>query len=62
MSQCQEDRQRVVEVPVWVNLGGHTRARQGAADSTTSVRCLDFAFVFLLSWWMLDRFQEFVVG
>ena len=49
MPHCQEDRERIVDVPVWVDPGGHTRARQGLADST-SVRCPDFAFVFLLSW------------
>jgi len=44
---------------VWVGPEGHTRAREDPADG---VRCLDFVFVFLLSWWVLDRFQELSLG
>ena len=49
----------VVDVPVWVEPEGDTRAREDPADG---VRCLDFEFVFRPSWWVPDRDQEFVVG
>jgi hypothetical protein len=56
--RSQEDRERVVDVPVWVEPEGDTCARENPADG---VRCLDFEFVFFLSWWVPDRDQEFVV-
>jgi len=55
----KEGRERFVDVPVWVEPEGDTRAREDPADG---VRCLDFEFVFRLSWWVPDRDQEFVAG
>ena len=55
----QEDRERVVNAPIWVEPEGDTRAREDPADG---VRRLDFEFIFLLGWWVPNRDQEFVIG
>lgn len=48
-----------MDAPVRVKPKGDTRAREDPADG---VRRLDFEFVFLLSWWVPNRDQDFVVG
>jgi len=50
---------KVKGLPIWVEFEGDTRA---AKDPTDCVSRLDFEFVFLLSWWVADRDQQFFAG
>jgi hypothetical protein len=50
---------KVVDLPVWVEFKGDTRAAEDPADC---MRRLDFEFIFLLGWWVADCDQQFVAG
>ena len=58
--RTQNDRKvKEIDLPVWVEVEGDTRAAEDPADC---VRRLDLEFVFLLGWRVADRDQQFLAG
>jgi hypothetical protein len=57
--RAQHHWERGIDLPAWVESEGDARA---AEDSADGMRRLYFEFVFLPSWWVPDRDQQFVAS